>query len=57
VGKITLEDEPLVAELLERKVLTPPALVPRFLHTDVARQRLEEIRAGRDVRALGGVTT
>ncbi|CAN5824129.1 hypothetical protein BH23ACT5_BH23ACT5_01100 [soil metagenome] len=57
VGKITLEDEPLVAELMEREVLIEPVLTPRFLETNTARGRLEEIRSGKDVRDIGGVTT
>ena len=34
VGKITLDDEPLVGELLERDVLREPPLRPRFLDDD-----------------------
>jgi uncharacterized protein (TIGR02421 family) len=53
VGKIALEDEPLVAELAERRVLVPPPLRPRFLDTEIARKRLREIRDGLTVRELG----
>ncbi|HUG83992.1 MAG TPA: tyrosine/phenylalanine carboxypeptidase domain-containing protein [Euzebya sp.] len=55
VGKITLEDEPLVEELIGREVLCAPVLLPRFLTTDIACRRLEEIRGGKDVRDLGGI--
>ncbi len=55
LGKITLEDEPLVADLIERRVLSAPALSPRFLETDTARQRLEKIRRGQNVREMGGI--
>ena len=55
VGKVTLEDEPLIADLLERGVLQPPALRPRFLDTDLCRDRLAEIRAGTTVLELGGI--
>lgn len=55
VGKVTLEDEPLITELLERGVLAPPPLRPRFLDTDTARRLLGEIRAGVNVRQMGGI--
>jgi uncharacterized protein (TIGR02421 family) len=55
VGKITLEDEPLIADLLERGVLQPPALRPRFLDTDLCRSRLAEIRGGATLFDLGGI--
>jgi uncharacterized protein (TIGR02421 family) len=55
VGKVSLEDLPLVGELLDRQVLSPPVLRPRFLDTELGRRRLAEIRAGVDVRHLGGL--
>jgi len=55
IGKVALEDEPLVTELRARDVLSEPPLRPRFLDTAIARHRLDEIRAGRDVRHLGGI--
>lgn len=55
VGKVTLEDEPLITELLERRVLSPPVLRPRFLDTDLGRRLLDEIRAGATVRHIGGI--
>ena len=55
VGKISLADEPLVADLLERGVLIEPPLVPRFLESASAVDRLAEIKAGASVLDLGGV--
>jgi uncharacterized protein (TIGR02421 family) len=55
VGKVTLEDEPLIADLLERGVLQPPALRPRFLDTDLCRSRLAEIRGGATLFDIGGI--
>ena len=55
VGKVTLEDEPLISELLERNVLVPPPLRPRFLDTETARRLLDQIRAGANVRQIGGI--
>lgn len=55
VGKVTLEDEPLISELLERRVLAPPPLRPRFLDTETARRLLDQIRAGANVRQIGGI--
>jgi len=52
VGKISLTDEPLVADLLERGVLVVPPLVPRFLESASAVDRLAEIRAGASVLDL-----
>jgi hypothetical protein len=55
VGKTTLEDDALIGDLLERGVLSPPPLLPRFLDTDTSRQRLEELRSGTTVRQIGGL--
>lgn len=55
IGKVALEDEPLVSELRERDVLSDPPLRPRFLDIPIARRRLAEIRAGHDVRHIGGI--
>jgi uncharacterized protein (TIGR02421 family) len=49
VGKISLAYEPLVVELLERGVLVEPPLVPRFLATKSAVERLDRIRDGQDI--------
>lgn len=55
VGKISLGDEPLVAELLDRDVLVHPPLTPRFLESESALDRLERIRHGESVIELAGV--
>ena len=55
VGKISLADEPLVADLLDRGVLVEPPLMPRFLESAEAVERLAQIRAGAGVLELGGV--
>jgi uncharacterized protein (TIGR02421 family) len=52
VGKMSLAYEPLVAELIERKVLVAPPLRPRFLDFAGARRRLAEIREGASVLDL-----
>nr|MDP9494125.1 flavohemoglobin expression-modulating QEGLA motif protein [Actinomycetota bacterium] len=51
-GKISLADEPLVADLLDRGVLVAPPLVPRFFESASAAARLAEIRAGASVLDL-----
>ena len=56
VGKISLAYQPLVTELLDRGVLGEPVLVPRFLATESAVERLDRIRDGEDILELGGVT-
>ncbi len=55
VGKITLDDESLVGELVERDVLREPPLRPRFLEDEQGRRRLAAIRGGITVRDLGAV--
>jgi uncharacterized protein (TIGR02421 family) len=46
VGKIGAQHVPLVRELLERGVLLPPALLPRYLRRTRAARRLERLRNG-----------
>jgi hypothetical protein len=46
VGKIDLPHVPAIRELLDRGVLQPPALIPRYLETEQARERLAFLRAG-----------
>jgi uncharacterized protein (TIGR02421 family) len=46
VGKIDLPHVPAIRELLERGVLQPPALIPRYLETEEARERLAFLREG-----------
>jgi uncharacterized protein (TIGR02421 family) len=55
VGKISLADEPLVADLLERGVLVDPPLTPRFLESREALGRLARIKEGAGIMELGGV--
>lgn len=52
VGKLALEHVPVVKELLAREVLRPPVHRPRFLDHPLAGQRLERLRAGREVFQL-----
>lgn len=46
VGKVDLPHVPAVRELLDRGLLDPPALVPRFLEMEECRGRLQLLRAG-----------
>lgn len=55
VGKIAFDSIPLVAELMERKVLVDPPLTPRFLGYEGAERRLGEIREGRGLLEVMGV--
>ena len=55
VGKISLPDVPLVADLLERGVLVEPPLRPRFLESREALDRLARIQEGAGIPELGGV--
>lgn len=54
VGKLSLEDEALVTDLLDRGVLMSPPLRPRFLDEDLGRQRLASTRRGLTVGELLG---
>jgi uncharacterized protein (TIGR02421 family) len=55
IGKISLDDEPLVVDLLDRGVLVEPPLRPRFLESKAALDRLARIQEGAGVMGLGGV--
>jgi hypothetical protein len=55
VGKISLADGPLIADLLERNVLVEPPLRPRFLDTDEATEQLARIEDGAGVLELVGI--
>jgi hypothetical protein len=44
VGKISLEQAPLVQELRRRGVVQPPALLPRFWDDGAHRERLARCR-------------
>ena len=55
VGKISLVDEPLINDLLDRKVLVDPPLRPRFLDTDETPEQLARIQDGAGVLELVGI--
>ncbi len=52
VGKFGLRHIDVVNELLTRKVLSPPAVLPRYLQREDALERLELIRGGLSVADL-----
>ncbi|MHC4957234.1 MAG: flavohemoglobin expression-modulating QEGLA motif protein [Planctomycetota bacterium] len=52
VGKVSLQQVPVVHELLRRRVLREPALRPRFLDLPGARERLERLRPGQPLLEL-----
>lgn len=52
VGKLALDHVPLVQELLDREVLQPPWIRPRWLDVPGAQDRLERLRAGVSVTEL-----
>lgn len=52
VGKLSLEQVPLIDELLERGVLEPPWVQPRWLEMPEAAQRLERVLDGATVMDL-----
>lgn len=51
-GKIAIKHIPVVQELTERKILLPPALLPRYTQDAVALQKLEQLKKGFDVLTL-----
>ncbi|MBW3599494.1 MAG: flavohemoglobin expression-modulating QEGLA motif protein [Planctomycetes bacterium] len=53
VGKIALEDVPLVQELRRREIVHPPALQPRFLQAPAVRKRLEACHSLTTLSLLG----
>jgi uncharacterized protein (TIGR02421 family) len=55
VGKISLADGPLIADLITRNVLVDPPLRPRFLDTDEATEQLARIESGVGVLELVGI--
>lgn len=55
-GKISFESISLVADLVEREVLSEPPLTPRFLTFEGAGDRLKKIQAGIDVLGLGATS-
>ncbi len=52
VGKLALDHIPLIQELLEREVLHPPWVRPRWLDVPGAEERLDKLRAGATVMDL-----
>jgi uncharacterized protein (TIGR02421 family) len=52
VGKLALDHIELIQELLEREVLQPPWVRPRWLDVPGAQERLDRLRAGRSVMDL-----
>ena len=52
VGKIAGEHIGLVRELLHRKVIQPPALLPRYLQMQSVLKRLEKLKGGMSVLDL-----
>lgn len=46
VGKVDLPHAPAIRELLDRGLLAPPALIPRYLESEEARERLAFVREG-----------
>ncbi|HKY62408.1 MAG TPA: tyrosine/phenylalanine carboxypeptidase domain-containing protein [bacterium] len=46
IGKLAVDDLPLVQELRARQILVPPPLKPSYLEMPIAKQGLEKIRAG-----------
>lgn len=56
LGKVSLEDLPLIDDLRRRGLLVAPPLRPRFLDLPDADERLQELREGRTPAQLGGLT-
>ena len=52
VGKLALDHMPLIQDLLDREVLQPPGVRPRWLDVPGAPERLERLRAGASVTDL-----
>ena len=52
VGKLALDHVPLVQDLLDREVLQPPWVRPRWLDVPGAQERLDRLRAGASVTDL-----
>ena len=52
VGKLALDHLPVIQELLDREVLRPPWIRPRWLDVEGAQERLEKLRSGASVTDL-----
>ncbi len=55
VGKASLEDMPLVEDLIDRGDLQPPKLLPRLLQMEEARERLRRLQTGLSLSHIGGI--
>ncbi len=52
VGKIALSHVGIIQELLARKVLKPPPLMPRYMHKRDTLRKLEQLKRGIDIHEL-----
>ena len=52
VGKLALDDVPLIQDLLDRQVLQPPWVRPRWLDVPGAQERLDRLHEGASVTDL-----
>jgi uncharacterized protein (TIGR02421 family) len=52
VGKLSLDQVPMIQDLLDREVLQPPWVRPRWLDVPGAQGRLDKLRGGVSVTAL-----
>ena len=52
VGKIGLQHTVMMQELLWRKVVKPPPLLPRFLSTEEGKDRLSKLKDSNNVIKL-----
>ena len=52
VGKLSLDQIPLIQDLLDREVLQAPWVRPRWLDVPGAQERLDKLRGGVSVTAL-----
>lgn len=52
VGKLSLDQIPLIQDLLDREVLQAPWVRPRWLDVPGAQERLDKLRGGASVTEL-----
>ena len=52
VGKLSLDQVPIIQDLLDREVLQPPWVRPRWLDVPGAQERLDKLRGGASVTDL-----
>ena len=52
VGKLSLDQVPIIQDLLDREVLHPPWVRPRWLDVPGAQERLDKLRGGASVTDL-----